>query len=161
MNINNSFNFSTNFKALYVEKTGMGKTASSLAESIARSLDYADCIDRLDQIGIDTIIIKDNKSSEDRAKIAFIDPKNRLFKINGKDHIKTIKAYDIVNRSIVYDENLDSIVDAAKGIADGRYTQKTSKRTQTLAAILDVIPIRSNSFEGQEPFSDIGINFDI
>ncbi len=153
MNINGNPNCLPNFKALYVEKTGMGKTASYLAESIANSIEYSDCIDKLDRMGIDTIIIKDNKDSEDRVKVAFIDPKNRLFKIDGKDHIKTIKKYDIGRRYMVYDENLDAIFDAAKGIANGHYTKKTSKVTQTLTDILHSFPIRSNS--------DMSIDFNI
>ena len=161
MHINNNSNFQPQFKALYVEKNGMGANASYLAESIATSIEYIDSIDKLDRMGIDTIIIKDDKDSEDRVKVAFIDPQNRLFKIEGKDHIKTIKKYDIGRRSVILDENLDAIVDAAEGIANGRYTKKTSKMTQTLATILKAIPIRSNSFEERAPLSDIGINFEI
>ena len=81
MNISTNLNCGTNFKALYVDKTGMGETASVMAESLSRQLSYLDCIDKLDQKGIDTIIIRDPKNSEDRAMVAFIDPKNRLFKI--------------------------------------------------------------------------------
>ena len=62
----------------------MGENASYLAESIATSIEYIDSIDKLDRMGIDTIIIKDDKDSEDRVKVAFIDPQNRLFKIEGR-----------------------------------------------------------------------------
>lgn len=161
MNISTNANYGPNFKALYVEKAGMGETASCLAESIARQIDYLDCMEKLDNQGIDTIIIKDPKNSEDRAMVAFIDSKNRLFKIGKRDHIKTNKSYDLKSRSMVYDENLETVIKAANDIANGKLTKKTSKMTQTLAAILKEIPIRSNSFDGMEPLSDIGIDFTV
>ena len=62
---------------------------------------------------------------------------------------------------MVYDENLETVIKAANDIANGKLTKKTSKMTQTLAAILKEIPIRSNSFDGLEPLSDIGIDFTV
>ena len=161
MNISTNANYKPNFKALYVERAGMGETASVMAESLSRQLSYLDCIDKLDQKGIDTIIIRDPKNSEDRAMVAFIDPKNRLFKIGRRDHIKTNKSYDLKSRSMVYDENLETVIKTAKDIANGKLTKKTSKMTQTLATILKEIPVRSNSLEGQEPFSKLGIDFTV
>lgn len=145
MNISSNSNYLPKFGTLYVDKSGMGDTASALAESLSRQIEYTDSIDKLDKMGVDTIIIKDPKNAEDRAMIAFIDPQNRLYKVGNKDHIKTGKLYDIGLRDMVYDENTDAVLKAAEDIASGRLTKKTSKKTQTLAAILNAFPIRNNN----------------
>ncbi len=147
MNIRCSSNYIPNFKALYVDTEGMGRTASALAESLARQIDYSDSIDNLDKMGVDTVIIKDPKNSEDRAMIAFIDPQNRLYKIGNQDNIRTIKQYDIKSKSVIYDENVDAVLNTADDIVAGRLTKKTSKMTKTLAEILRAFPIRSNSID--------------
>lgn len=145
MNISTNSNCGTNFKALYVDKTGMGATASAMAESLSRQIEYSDSICKLDKMGVDTIIIKDPQNTEDRALVAFIDPQNRLYKFGNKDHIKTGKFFDIGTRETFYDENTDAVLAAADDIASGRLTKKTSRMTKTLANILNSFPVRSNN----------------
>ena len=147
MNISSNSNYIPQFGTLYVDKTGMGDTASVIAESLSRQIQYSDSIDKLDKMGVDTIILKDPKNTEDRAIIAFIDPRNRLYKVGNQDHIKTGKSYDLGSRNMVYDENTDAVLKAAEDIASGRLTKKTTKMTQTLAAILNAFPIRSKNLD--------------
>ena len=158
MNIN-SLNHSPSFSALYIDKEGMGDVASNLTDSISRSLDYNKDVDKLDKIGVDIIIIKDPKNEKDRAKIIFADSDNRLYKINGKDHIKTGKTYDIASKKAFYDENLSEIYRTMEGILDGTIKEKTTKPTQTLREILSAFPIRDNVFDRKKPYDDLGIDF--
>lgn len=158
MNIN-GLNNSPNFSALYVNKEGMGETASSLADSLSRQLDYEKNIEKLDKMGVDVVIIKDPKNEEDRAKIVFADSNNNLYKINGKDHIKTGKTYDIGLRESYYDDNCEGVMDAIKGILRGTIKDKTTRPTNTQKELLSAFPIRDNVLAGKKPYDNLGIDF--
>ena len=158
MNIN-GLNNSPNFSALYVNKEGMGETASSLADSLSRQLDYEKNIEKLDKMGVDVVIIKDPKNEEDRAKIVFADSNNNLYKINGKDHLKTGKAYDVGTRTLCYDENYEGVMAAMKGILRGTIKDKTTRPTNTQKELLAAFPIRDNVLAGKKPYDNLGIDF--
>lgn len=158
MNIN-GLNNSPSFSALYVNKEGMGETASYLTDSLSRQLDYEKDVDELDKMGVDVVIIKDPKNVEDRAKIVFADSNNNLYKINGKDHIKTGKTYDIGLRESYYDDNCEGVMDAIKDILRGTIKDKTTRPTNTQKELLSAFPIRDNVLANKKPYDNLEIDF--
>lgn len=158
MNIN-GLNHSPNFSGLYVDTDGMGSTASAMAESLSRKIEYSDEVDRLDKMGVDVIIIQDPKNKEDRAKVIFADGDNRLYKIDGKDHLKTDKFFDIGFKQTYYSDNANSVFSAMKGILNGTFQKKTTRPTQTQREMLEKFPIRDNVLDRQEPECGHSIDF--
>ena len=161
MNFINRIGNNPNFGGLYVDKDGMGQMASALSESLARQLEYSDTVDKLDKMGVDVVIIKDSKNPDDRAKVAFVDSKDRLFKIGDNDLVKTIKTYKLPERRAEYDDNIDTVLNVADNIAQGNITKRTTRMTQTLYDVLQSFPVRSNSLKGQEPFEEHGIDIEV
>lgn len=155
----NSTNYSPNFSSLYVNKEGMGNVASMLCDSLSRQLEYDENTDKLDEMGVDIVILKDPKNEEDRAKIIFADSNNNLYKINGKDHLKTGKTYDIGKKEARYDENYEGVISAIKGILSGQIKSKTTKTTSTKKELISMFPIRNNVLANKEPFDKLGIDF--
>lgn len=158
MNIN-ALSHSPSFRALYVDKEGMGEIASSLTDLLSRHLEYETDIDRLDKMGVDVVVIKDPQHSEDRAKIIFADSDNNLYKINGKDHLKTYKFYDITTKESYYGDNADAVMDAVEDILSGKIKDKTTRVTKTKKELLSAFPIRDNVLANKEPFDELGIDF--
>ena len=136
-----------NFSALYVEKDGMGQTASKLADSLSSKLDYDNVVDLLDKKGVDIVIMPDPDNSEDRAKIIFADTDNRLYKIDGKDHMKTGKTYDIGSRKLQYDDNISKVIETAYKILKGEITAKTTRPTKTQSVLMEKFRLRDRMFE--------------
>lgn len=160
MNINSISNFSPNFKGLYVETEGMGPVAKEQAKSLERKLAYNYDVDILDDMGVDVVIIADPKSKDgDRAKILFADPDNRLYKIDGKDHIKTGKTYDVGFKESTYSDNYEGVVKVMNDIITGKIFKKTAKPTQSSNEMVRLIPLRNNNLEG-ESFKDYMVEID-
>ena len=147
MNINSISNFSPNFKGLYVETEGMGPVAKEQAKSLERKLAYNYDVDILDDMGVDVV------------KILFADPDNRLYKIDGKDHIKTGKTYDVGFKESTYSDNYEGVVKVMNDIITGKIFKKTAKPTQSSNEMVRLIPLRDNNLEG-ESFEDYMIDID-
>ena len=74
-------------------------------------------------------------NSEDRAKIILADTNNRLYKIDGKDHLKIGKTYNIGSRKLQYDNSFSKVIETAYKILKGEITTKTVKPTKTQSAL--------------------------
>lgn len=159
MNINSVSNYSPNFKGLYVETKDMGAIAKKQAASLEKKLAYNYDVGILDDMGVDVVIIADSESPDDRAKILFADPDNRLYKINGKDHIKTGKTFHIGYNISEYSDNYDGVAQVMKDIISGKIFKKTTKPTISSNEMVEKIPIRDNNLDGSA-FEDYLIEID-
>ena len=146
MNIG-AINTSPNFSALYIEKDGMGRTASELADSLLSGLEYEKVVNLLDEKGVDIVIMPDPDNSEDRAKIIFADMDNRLYKIDGKDHLKTGKNYDLRTRTAEYYDNISKVIETAYKILKGEITAETTRPTKTQRALVEKFRVRDSMLE--------------
>ena len=93
MNIMPISSSTQSFKRLLVSEDGMGETAKWLTRNIEQQLSYDSRIDMLEEKGIDVLVFSDSKNSSDRVKVAIVTPYNRLYKHEGKDHVKTEKSW--------------------------------------------------------------------
>ena len=135
-------NNNLNFGRVLVSTDGMGKMASALANKLEQEINYSDSIRDLDNMGVDVVIISDPESREDRAKILFATKDDHLYKIDGKDYMRTGKTFDIGRKRTDYSTNSEKVLDVAQKIVDGEIASKTIGTTKSVKEMLSQFWIR-------------------
>ncbi|MCD8025228.1 MAG: hypothetical protein LUE64_06800 [Candidatus Gastranaerophilales bacterium] len=144
MNINSSF--SPNFSGLYVSENGMGKRAAGIAADLEHEIHYSKQISDLDKKGVDVLVINSDSDPENRVRIVFAAPDDRLYRVDGKkDYLQSSAEYIVGERKHIYGTNSKGVLDAADKILSGEIKEKATKKTKSAITAFREFPTRSNS----------------